>query len=190
MASLRLFIAIETPPGIKSQIDNVISELQSAQANVRWEQSEKIHITLKFLGEIPEKVLPQIVLHLEGVAGNTSPFTIRYSGLGCFPTMHEPRIVWVGVDDIENKLRPLAASIETEMASIGLEKEIKGFHPHVTIGRIKSRKNVTTLLRTMESITLESQPTTITEIVLIKSELKPKGSVYGLVKTFQLTGRQ
>lgn len=186
MPSARLFIAIETPPEIKSQIANVISELQSAQADVRWEQLEKIHITLKFLGEIREDLLPQIVLFLVGVAGNTSPFTIRYSGLGCFPNMHEPRIVWIGVDDIEDKLHPLVASIETEMASIRLEKEIKGFHPHVTIGRMKSRKNRTNLLRKMESITLESQPTVVSAISLVRSELKTGGSVYSQVKSFSL----
>ncbi len=188
MAPLRLFIAIEIPPEIKSQIAKVISQLQSAEADIRWGRPEKLHITLKFLGETREEVLPQIVLLLEGVAGNTSPFTIRYSGLGCFPTMHEPRVVWVGVDDIADRLRPLVASIEAEMTSIGLEKEVKEFHPHVTIGRMKNRKNISTLLRTMQSITLESQPTSITEIVLIKSELKPNGSVYGLVKAFELTG--
>lgn len=186
MATLRLFIAIEMPTEIKSQIANVISELRSAQAEVRWEQPEKLHITLKFLGETSEDLLPQIVLLLEGVAEKTSPFTIKYSGLGCFPNIHEPRIVWVGVDDITDKIQPLVASIETEMASIGLEKEIKAFHPHVTIGRMKSRKNMSTLLRTMESITLESQPMSITEIVLIKSELKPAGSIHTIMQQFSL----
>ncbi len=184
MPSLRLFIAIEIPPDIKSQLAVVISELKSAQADVRWERPEKLHITLKFLGDTPEDLLPQIVLLLEGVAGKISSFTLRYSGLGCFPDKREPRIVWVGVEDIGNRLQPLAAVIEKEMTSIGLEKEKKEFHPHVTVGRVKSQKNIPSLLRKMESTTLESQPTEVSHIVLIKSELKSSGSVYTAVRKF------
>lgn len=189
MASLRFFIAIETPPEIKAQIGDIISQLQTAGADVRWEMQEKLHITLKFLGDTPEELLPQIVLLLEGVAQKTPAFAIRYSGLGCFPHKHDPRIVWVGVDDaVVATVQHLAALIDTELASIGIEKKEDFFHPHITIGRVKSRKNPGSLLRTMQSITFESQPTTITEILIIKSELRPSGSIYQLVKAFQLRG--
>ncbi len=184
MPFLRLFIAIEIPPETRTQIANVISELKSTQVDVRWEHQEKLHITLKFLGDVREEVLPEIVLLLRGVAEKSSQFSIRYSGLGCFPHKREPRIVWVGVEDLACKLQPLVELIEAEMTSIGFEKETKGFHPHVTIGRMKNGKDTGSLLRKMESVIFESQPTVVSAISLVRSERKASGSIYSQVKSF------
>ncbi len=184
MASVRLFVAIEIPSGIKFQITQVVSQLRAARPDVKWELPEKLHVTLTFLGEVDEEMLPQIVLLLEGVAERTFPFSIRIAGSGFFPDKHDPRIIWVGIEDVEHKLEPLVESLETELASIGFEREEKEFHPHVTIGRIKTRKNLESLHRTIQSVTFESQPTRITEIVLIKSELRPEGSVHTIMQHF------
>ncbi|MEK7248980.1 MAG: RNA 2',3'-cyclic phosphodiesterase [Bacteroidota bacterium] len=186
MLSLRLFIAIEIPADIRSQIADVEKELKSANADVRWEQSDKLHITLKFLGDTEEAKLLQVVSSLEEIALMTQRFTIKYSTLGCFPHKREPRIIWIGVEDLDSTLQPLAESVESSMASLGFEKEQKKFHAHATIGRVKSQRNVRDLLRRMESLTFESQPTTISEIVLLKSELKQRGSVYTRIKSFTL----
>ena len=187
MATLRLFIAIEIPFDIKSQIASAIHKLKATNADVRWEQTDKLHITLKFPGDTTEELLPQIVLLLEEVATRTIPFSLKYSEVGCFPNKREPRIIWVGANDSDNALLPLVDLIETGMASIGFEKEKRGFHPHATIGRVKSQRNIRDLLRTMESTTLESRPTEVAHIVLIKSELKQSGSVYTTLKEFPLS---
>ena len=99
MATLRLFIAIEIPAAIRSDIASAVRELKTANADIRWEQTEKIHITLKFLGDTKEELLPQIVLLLEGVTAAAACFTIEYSRFGCFPHKREPRIIWIGVED-------------------------------------------------------------------------------------------
>ncbi len=188
MPSLRLFIAIEIPLEIRTQITAVISELKSVPADVRWERPEKLHITLKFLGDVQEEVLPEIVLLLRGVAEKRSQLSIRYSGVGCFPNKREPRIIWVGAEDVAGKLQPLVDSIETEMASIGFEKETKGFHPHVTIGRMKNGKDTSSLLRKMESVIFESQPAVVSAMSLVRSKLKASGSIYSQVKSFSFRG--
>ncbi|MBI5471811.1 MAG: RNA 2',3'-cyclic phosphodiesterase, partial [Ignavibacteriae bacterium] len=170
MAALRLFIGIAIPAEIRSQISEVVRELKSANANVRWEQIDKLHITMKFLGDTPDHQVPSIVTALESLATKVPAFRVTYSGVGCFPNKREPRIIWVGVDEGNSVLVPLAESIDALMTTFGFEKEDKRFHPHVTIGRVKNQHNMRDLLRTMESITFVSHPTTISELALVKSE--------------------
>lgn len=186
MATLRLFIAIEIPSGIQSHIADIVRLLKRADADVRCEQPEKLHITLKFLGKTEEGKQTEIVAALEGIAGSTPQFAVRYSTLGCFPHKREPRIIWVGVEDSDSAAQNLAASVESSMCLLGFEKDEKKFHPHVTVGRVRSQRNMNHLIRTMESITFESQPTTISDIALVKSERMPSGSVYKIVKTIPL----
>jgi 2'-5' RNA ligase len=187
LASLRLFIAIEIPPVIKSQIAFVINELKVSNADVRWEQLEKLHLTLKFFGDTKEELLPQMVLLLEKVAAQTSSFSLRYSGIGCFPNKREPKVIWVGAEEPNTILQTLIESLETSLASLGFEREKRRFHPHATIGRVKSQRNIGDLLRKMESTTLDCQPTEVSQIVLITSELKPSGSEYATLKKFPLS---
>ena len=183
---LRLFIAIEIPAEIKSQISSLIQDLKASNADVRWEQVEKLHITLKFLGDTEEELLPKIVLLLDEVAAKSSRFSLTYSGLGCFPNKREPRIIWVGTENRDGVLLTIDNSIEDAMASLGFEKEKRAFHAHVTIGRVKSQRYVRDLLRRMESTTLVCNPVEVSQIMLMESKLKPSGSLYTTVKEFRL----
>ena len=190
MATLRLFIAIEIPSEIKAQFVSLIRELKSTDADVRWDSPEKLHITLKFLGDTREEQLPEINLKLGQIAAQFAPFVLRYSGIGCFPNNKEPRIIWGGVEDLQNAISPIVESIELSMSILGFEREKRKFHPHVTIGRIKSQRNIRGLLRTMESTTLESHTTNVSHLILVRSTLKPAGSEYSTIRTFQLSGTQ
>ncbi len=186
MATVRLFIAIEIPPDIKSAIAALQQQLKSTHADVRWETQEQFHITLKFLGRTDEAKLQAMFDSLQSVAQKFSMFSVKYSSLGCFPNRHNPRIIWVGADDNPMTLIPFAEAIDSSMTALGFDKEEKKFHPHATIGRVKSTLSIRDLLRRMESLTFESQPTQVSQIVLIKSELKQSGSVYTRIKTFPL----
>ncbi len=178
----RLFVAVETPQEIRTAIARVIEGLKGSGAEVRWEEPEKLHITLKFLGNTEEERVPRIIAALEDVAQKVEPFDIQYASLGTFPPKGQPRVLWVGVRQGEQSLKMLAAAVETAMGELGFEPEERAFHPHVTIGRVKGGRNMHDLLRRMESITFESQPTHVTHISLVKSELRPSGSVYTTVR--------
>jgi 2'-5' RNA ligase len=184
---LRLFIAIEISSHVKSQIAHVISELKETHADVRWEQTDKLHITLKFLGDTNNVLLTPLSAALEECAKRFHPFSIAFKNLGCFPNRREPRVVWVGVEESGSTLQQLAEVVESSMAALGFERETRRFHAHVTIGRVKGNRNINDLLSRMESITFESQPTYVSEVVLIKSELKPSGSVYTTLRSFILS---
>ena len=190
MATLRLFIAIEIPPEVKSQFATVLRELKAAPVDVRWEALEKLHVTLKFLGDTNPELLPQVIQQLDRVVESVHPFAVRYSGLGCFPNARDPKILWVGAEDVQHSMIPLVESIEKTMAALGLKREAKPFHAHVTIGRVKSQRNIQDLLRIMESTTLKSHTTNVSHIVLVKSELKPSGSEYSIIKAFQFSATQ
>ena len=186
MSSLRLFTAIETPPLIKPKIGEIRDRLRESGADVKWESDEKLHATIKFLGDTYERLLPEIVSSLEGVVQTFSQTDVRYGGVGCFPNRLAPRVIWVGMEDLKGSLNLLHDGIETALTGLGFEKEERAFHAHVTLGRVKSERGVQSLIRMMESITFESQPVPIREVALIKSELKPNGSVYTTLKTIPL----
>jgi len=187
MPSLRLFIAIETPPEITSQIGAIRDRLRISQADVKWEPNEKLHATLKFLGNTDDHLLPEIVSYTREVCQRTAQFQFRYSGVGCFPNGRSPRIIWVGMEDLNGNLEILHREIESGLVLLGFDQEERRFHPHITLGRVKSEKRIGGLLRMMESITFESQPVTVHEIALMQSELKPSGSVYTILKSIPLS---
>lgn len=187
MPSLRLFIAIETHPDIRSQIGAIRDRLRVSNADVRWEPDEKLHATLKFLGSTDEGLLPEIVSISTEVCRTVAPFRMQYAGVGCFPNQRGPRIIWVGMEDLQGTLGPLQLSIESALVPLGFKPEDRRFHAHVTIGRVKSEKRIGSLIRTMESVTFESQPVMIREISIVKSDLKPSGSVYTTLQTIPLT---
>lgn len=188
MPSLRLFIALETPPEIKPQIAAIRDRLKTSNADVKWETGEKLHVTLKFLGDTDDKLLPQIVSYSRGVGVVKSPLLVKYKGAGCFPNQRTPKVIWVGLEDLSGHLNSLQQEIESAFVPLGFKREERTFHAHVTIGRVKSNTGLQSLLRSMESITFESQPVIIQEITLIKSELGSSGSVYTTLETFPLQG--
>ena len=187
MPSLRLFIAVETPPDIKPQIAAIGDRLRTCGADVKWEPDEKLHATIKFLGSADEGLLPEIVSLSKGVCSAFPSLSLKYSGVGCFPNLRAPRVVWIGMKEPEGTLESLQHKLEAAVEPLGFKREDRDFHPHVTLGRVKSQKRIGSLLRMMESITFESQPVIINEIVLIKSELKSSGSVYTTLHAFPLT---
>jgi 2'-5' RNA ligase len=178
---IRLFIAMNTPHEILPLLAGVRDRLKATRADVKWDSNEKLHCTLKFLGNTHEELLPDIISALGRVASLIPPFPVIYSGLGCFPDKQEPQIIWVGVEDLNGVLQKLAQTVGTHMAALGFEREQRPFHPHVTLGRVKSPRHLRELLAMMETVTFHGSPVSLGKIELVKSELKPGGSVYTVV---------
>ena len=188
MAHLRLFIAVETPIEIRTQIAAVQAELKQSGADVRWEPEEKFHATLKFLGRTEDSQLPDITSSIEKIAHSAPPLSLRYRNLGCFPSVQTPRVIWVGIEELNGALTSLYGSIESAMEALGFEQESRPFHAHITLGRVKSKLRHHSLLTRLETITFESKPVTVREVAIVKSELKPTGSVYVILKSIALGG--
>ncbi len=184
---MRLFIAIETPPEIRKLIVRLIAPLRTLNVPVRWEQDEKLHVTLKFIGDKPETEVPGIIASLEATASDTpAPFFVRYTSPGMFPDRRRPKVIWIGMDDPDGMMKKLSELVNRALEPFGIEREQRAFHPHVTVGRIKGKRFPARLLDELEKLTLHTDQVPVSEFVLMKSELKPDGSVYTILGRFPM----
>ncbi len=184
---IRTFIAIDVPEKIKEQIFEVEKELmKSCTEGVKWEEKEKFHITLKFLGDVNEDAIDSIYDVLSENLTGFGKFSIIYKGVGCFPELKRPRVIWIGCEDPSGKLFELQKIVEEKMSELGFEKEDKEYHPHVTLGRVKNPKNISNLTKKIESINFESEAGEVAEVLIMKSDLKPSGSVYTVLRKIKL----
>jgi RNA 2',3'-cyclic 3'-phosphodiesterase len=181
---MRLFVAVDTPAEVKRELVRVRDDLRRFRADVRWEPDGKLHCTLKFLGEVAERILPELGDALAAVSAVTPQMEARYAGLGCFPDIRRPKIIWAGIRS--GGLAALAESVDMTCAGFGIAREQRPFHPHVTLGRVKSLVSSNDLLSRIESVTFESPTVMIREILLVQSILKPSGSVYSTVRSYPL----
>jgi RNA 2',3'-cyclic 3'-phosphodiesterase len=189
VAGLRLFIALETPATVRAALGRTLAELRRVDADVRWESEEKLHATLKFLGETPEGGLEGVLAALAHAASSTPPLPIAYTGLGFFPSPRQPRIVWAGMVEPTGALNDFHARIEASMGALGFAEESRAFHPHVTLGRVKSPRGIAALRARVETCTFDQPPITLHEVALIRSDLRPSGSVYTTLKRVSLSGK-
>jgi len=190
MPAIRSFIAVDTAPEVKAAIVEVEERLRATNAEVRWESIEKFHITLKFLGNVEEAKLHSLESRLEEVLSPFSAFNITYQGLGCFPNQHHPRVVWIGAENEDGTLRRIQEAIEGVSESLGFQREERQFHPHITIGRVKGSRNLKALVPELRNTTFTPHSSLIKEVLLMKSDLKPSGSVYTVLRTIHLKGEE
>lgn len=175
---LRCFIAIEIPETIKKSVADIIDNLKKSGPDVKWAPQENIHITLQFLGETEEALIPDIKSALYKILAPYSSFYIKIAGVGCFPPGKRPRVIWVGIEGFRS-LTNLYEDVSNEMMKFGHQKEERGFTPHVTIGRVKSNRNMGALLRRLgEFKVADFSGFEVQNITLMKSELKPSGPKY------------
>ena len=188
---MRVFIAIELPQEIKDWLNSIQEKLKTCQADVKWVQSQNIHLTLKFLGEISEEQLAKIKIILDNTAKDKKKFSIRISSLGAFPKIDYPRVIWVGIDKGDGEIQELAKDLEKRIEKIGIPKEERAFSSHITIGRIRSNLGKDKLvvgLTSLENHFKETpQELVVEKISLFKSTLTPKGPIYEVLKETTLT---
>lgn len=186
---IRTFIALDLPPNVRTSLEGFVRELKKADAPVAWVKSDRIHLTLKFLGDVPEERIPDIREAMERVAASTRPLTLGVAGCGAFPTMKEMRVVWVGLRSGNEPLARLARRIEEILAPLGFKREGRPFKPHLTLGRVKGRQH----LKALQEVLLANQGFAaedfdVTEVVLYKSDLRPDGARYTPLYRAVLTG--
>jgi 2'-5' RNA ligase len=185
---LRSFIAIELPEEVKSALFRIQDELKESRADIRWVKTDNIHLTLKFLGDIDGKNIGNIVQQIEGACAKYSFFELEISGIGVFPNMRSPRVLWAGIQH-EDAFAGLQSEIENGLASIGYKRERRRFSPHLTLGRFRSAKGKASI---SERIELHKNDRigsiAVRTISLMESKLSPAGAQYSRVAEVALTG--
>ena len=187
MGMVRSFIAIPTPVEIAHDLRESIASLRDADAEVRWEPVEKIHITLRFLGDVDEVLLPRLIKDCVDSCCNQKSFSLLYGGFGCFPNNRDPRIIWLGSENGDGLLEPLKKIIDETVNRYGFVPENRPFRPHLTLGRVKGKRNIRNLIKMLQSVTFEPRTVVIDELVFMKSELRPTGSIYTKLQSIRLS---
>lgn len=183
----RLFIALHLPATVTAALDIAQRSLRSSvpRSLVSWVAPGSIHLTLKFLGDVPLDARAAIADALTNLALAHAPFELSTAGLGCFPHERNPRVVWIGVQGQMDALNRLRDSVESAIAPLGYPTEDRPFSPHLTLGRVRretSRSAVQSLVAAIRATPPPAAVTwRVTEIALFRSELKPDGAVYTLL---------
>jgi 2'-5' RNA ligase len=177
---LRLFCAIDLPDEIRQQASQRIAHLRAAFPNVRasWERPEKMHVTLKFLGEIPESKLVALSDACSVAAARVERFPLEVSEAGAFSKHRQPQVLWLGISDPTGRLRELHEALEQACATVGFPREDRPFHPHVTIARIRQKAGARELQLMHQEFPFQPNTFEVPELVLVKSDFGPGGSRY------------
>lgn len=197
MDAIRTFVALELPPAILDQLAEIQTRLKAALPGniIRWTKPDGIHLTLKFLGQTPNDQIDSIISALHAIAVTHPPFSLEVSGAGCFPNLHQPRVVWIGIheDQAEHHLRTLQHAVETAVAPLGYPIERREFSPHLTLGRVAHDVRPTSLKMIGEAITASGVDwlgrIEVTQLALIKSDLQLHGAVYTVLARVPLAGK-
>jgi 2'-5' RNA ligase len=186
---MRCFIAIPLPSETHQELSQIQSQLKETEADVKWVKNDNIHLTLKFLGDVKEEKIKIISKELRGVANKSTGFESGIGNLGTFPTLSNPRVIWIGISKNEDKIVKLQQRIEEILTPLGFERETRPFHAHLTLGRVRSKKNINRLTEKLKSLSSpEFKPFMIDKITLFQSTLKPTGAEYSALDEFKLCG--
>lgn len=184
MEQIRTFVAIELDDDLKKGLTETQDLLKGRGISdlVRWVKPRGIHLTLKFLGNVPADRINEIVVTInQGVRG-IRPFALSFGGLGCFPSPSRPNVIWIGVDGDTETLSRLQGSIENRLSTLGYRPEKRKYTPHLTLGRVA--RHVETGERRQLGGLIEKQRVdllgemTVLEVSLMKSELSRAGAKY------------
>ena len=186
---IRTFIAIELDDTWRRALGNIQTQLQRDHAArlVRWVEPASIHLTLKFLGDVNADRLPVLERALADACAGTPPFSLALAGLGAFPNTRRPNVIWVGANGQVDVAAQLAQKIDAACVALGFAPEERPFAPHLTLGRVKRDASIPErqLIGAMIDATRveTAGELKIDHVSVMKSELRPSGSVYSRVAT-------
>lgn len=184
---VRAFVAVNLAPEVKAALAAVEERLKSAHAEVGWVKPANLHLTLKFLGAVEEASVGTVGDAVAGAVCGYGSFRLTLQGLGAFPLLRAPRIVWVGVSGGAEALVALQAKVEAALKPLGFPRERRPFTAHLTLGRVRRPGNLAQLAALLTSMVREPLGEMVVERVeLMRSELHPLGARYTSLRTCPL----
>jgi len=185
---MRVFIAVDIPSTVKDEIGKLQKQLmREVSSSVKWVEVANIHATLRFLGEVSEEKTELLYQELSKGGREIAPFKISVRGLGAFPNLSRPRVIWVGMGSEGKRMEQLSSQIEALVRGLGFPPETRAFSPHLTIGRVKQlrdRVEWAGAIGKREEIFFGEA--TVDCFYLYQSILKPLGPEYRKLKRFDL----
>lgn len=177
---MRVFIAVDISAEARQLVAERITFLRTRFSDLRvgWDKPEKLHLTLKFLGEVSVEKLPEVIAAVENAAKEIEPFSVVLEGAGAFPPRGAARVLWLGVKDESQNLSEFQKQLENETEPIGFDREKRAFKPHLTIARLKEPEKSRNLTDLHLQTEFSAVDFSVSEIVVYKSNLRPTGSIY------------
>lgn len=181
---IRCFVAIEIPETIQTLLTSAQEELRKFVRGVSWVKRENIHLTLRFLGDVTPNQISVIKYSIEQVTDTRSPFSMELGGIGAFPNLSRPRIIWAGVKIGADEVGAIAREIDLRLSRRGYERDGKPFRPHLTLARLKSRTNLKPLIDVFQQYdTISGARMMVKQVRIVQSQLRRGGAVYTPLET-------
>lgn len=187
---MRLFVAILLDDEVRAALGRVQQHLSPICSGVRWVRQEQLHITVKFLGEVPDRDVAGVSKALEQAAAQLKPFDTTLEGCGCFPPRGAVRIVWAGIEEPEGLLPRSVEAVEGALAELDFPRERRPFSPHITIGRVKYDASGGSWRPAVSEFEFPAVSQPVERITLMSSVLAPQGPTYTVVSAAQLGSGQ
>ncbi|OQX85287.1 MAG: 2'-5' RNA ligase [Candidatus Latescibacteria bacterium 4484_7] len=189
--NLRLFFAVPLSDEVRMMVAEAIDRFPISNPPWRWIPTDNLHITLKFLGDVEEGMLPSLKEIADNVAEDTRPFDIAFGRFGGFPSLSNPRVVFFAIEEGVGHLSNLADALENELAVLGFRREKRPFRAHVTLARIKRPldNEVRAMLKSVESLS----PGAVQHVdgfVLFQSYLQRRGAIYEEILRADFTSKR
>ena len=184
---IRTFIAVSLSPSILMSIGKLIRTLQPNIEEVRWVEPKNLHVTLKFLGDVPLNDLPQLIRAVTQSTSQTYSFDLAFQGLGVFPSRETPKTIWIGCQEGSEELSQLAKTIDEGLLTLGFPKEARRFSPHLTIGRVKKQAQESSLKQILDEH--RNRPfgsCGVSDVQIFSSELTRHGPLYDELASISL----
>ena len=186
---MRCFVAIELPDDVRAALARSQASLRqrAPRADLRWVDAAGLHVTLKFLGEVAEDRLSALTDALRAAVASPAALALAVAGLGGFPSLGRPRVLWAGIPTGVAELGRLAAALERALAPLGFPPESRPFRGHVTIARVRSPRGIGRIAAAIRAGgDVDFGRWTATDVVLFQSRLRPSGAVYEPLARFAL----
>jgi 2'-5' RNA ligase len=186
---VRLFLAVELDPALRGALDHAIAPLRATEPGLAWVAPEKLHLTMKFLGDVDDAGAERLTAALDAVAMNHRPFEMTLGGVGAFPNFRRARVVWMAVES-EPRLELLHHDLEVACGDAGFEMEGRPFRPHITLARVRSPlplERARPLARAARRVAFAASET-VGALTLLESTLAPSGARYRRVHAATLGG--
>jgi 2'-5' RNA ligase len=188
--TIRTFVAVELPEDVEQALTSVQEELRAHMGRagnaIRWVRPEGIHLTLQFLGDVSEASIPNIVNALQAASIGSRRISLELGGLGVFPNLRRPRVLWAGLHGTTQDMKDLDMlhrAVSEGLTPLGFKPD-KRFDPHLTLGRVRDTVRpgelaaISDVVSSQSNLMVSRLPFQIDAISLMKSDLQPGGSIY------------
>jgi RNA 2',3'-cyclic 3'-phosphodiesterase len=187
----RTFIAIEIPAGLRATVIDYIKNLRDKvpDASASWSRENNLHLTLKFLGDVPVALIADLSAAASAAARASGPIELTLARSGVFPSRGKPNVLWIGIEDPQTGLPEAHQRLEEELAARGFARDSRAYHPHLTIARIRKPHGAKDLAAAHRASDFAGQTFTAKELVVFRSELLPQGSRHTVISRHALSGK-